>query len=511
MKKLLVFLVVLFLGIFITLDITTPAFALPSDMQERIDASATDEPISSTKLTIKYYLPDNITALSAQLMGAETEDGEILFQGAVPVVGSTIAHLTTNPPVQTGTYIADVLQNTGLAQPAYAQGIGFSALTPVLRIWKAFRNIAYFFIIIFFIISGFMIMFRKQIDANTVVTIQMALPKIVVTLILITFSYAIAGFVVDMIYLIIFLFTEILQVFGILTNAGTARNLLFGKSIIHVGFKYLIGPGELAGGAATDITGLIENGLNTNKLDWLLSGLAYLIVAVAMVIAIFRTLFALISAYVGIIISTIFAPIQLLFNALPGSNTFNSWIRSLVANAAVFPAVAIMILIGTALVGVNNPSNDDFGINIQDGVGWNKQASEGWVPPLIGQDVGSGTAGAIPGIIGLGIIMLLPEVAKMIKEMLEVKDTAGELTLGGLQKGATGIVAPFKAGFQAMYYGKEAYMGYEAIKLARGGSKNKGTPPPNVGESPPEYQKRDAKKTLIERSGNPNATPKKPY
>ena len=187
MKKLLVFFVVLLLGVFITIDITKPAFALPADMQERIDASATDEPISSTKLTIKYYLPDNLAALSAQIMGARTTGnervnsgaGEIIAKGAIPAAGSAIAFIATNPPVQTGAYIADVLQNTGLAQPAYAQGIGFSALTPVLRIWKAFRNIAYFFIIIFFIIAGFMIMFRKQIDHSTVVTLQMALPKIV--------------------------------------------------------------------------------------------------------------------------------------------------------------------------------------------------------------------------------------------------------------------------------------------------------------------------------------------
>ena len=441
MKKLLVFLVVLFLGIFITLDITTQAFALPQDMQERINATGPDEPISSTKLSIKYYLPDNLAAISAQIMGAETDEGDIIIVGAIPTTNKVIAHLATNPPVQTGAYIADVLQNTGLAQPAYAQGIGFSALTPVLRIWKAFRNIAYFFIIIFFIIAGFMIMFRKQIDHSTVVTLQMALPKIVTTLILITFSYAIAGFVVDMIYLVIFVFTEILQTFGVLVDASTARNVIFGKSVIHIGTKYLMGTGELAGGAATAVTSLIEQSLNIKKLDWLLSGLAYVIIAIAILIALFRTLFALIGAYVGIIISVIFAPIQLLFNALPGSNTFGSWIKTLVANAAVFPAVAIMILIGASLVGVNHESDDSLGINIQEGVGWGKD-TEGWIPPLVGQDVSSGAASGISGVIGLGMIMLLPEIAKMIKEVLEVKDVGGDMALGGISKGSKIVGAP---------------------------------------------------------------------
>ena len=85
-----------------------------------------------------------------------------------------------------------MLHNVGITQPVYAQGIGFSALTPTLQVWKAFRNLSYFLFIIIFIVVGFMIMFRAQINPQTVVTVQAALPKIVVTLIMITFSYAIA-------------------------------------------------------------------------------------------------------------------------------------------------------------------------------------------------------------------------------------------------------------------------------------------------------------------------------
>ena len=440
MKKLLVFMVVLFLGIFITLDITTQAFALPPQMQERVDASGSEEPISSTKLSIKYYLPDQITALSSQIMGAKTSDTEeVITGGALPALGSTIAFITTTPPIQTGTYVADILQNTGLAQPAYAQGIGFSALTPILQIWKAFRNIAYFFIIIFFIIAGFMIMFRKQIDHSTVVTLQMALPKIITTLILITFSYAIAGFIIDMIYLTIFVFTEVLQAFDILESASTARNVLFGNNVVRVGWQYLMGPGEVSGGASQSVSNLITNALNTQFLDGITDALMYLVISIAILIAVFRTLFALVGAYVGIIISVIFAPIQLLFNALPGSNTFNSWIKSLIANAAVFPAVAIMILVGSSLVGVSNTSNDNLGINIQEGVGWGD--GKGWVPPLIGSNSSTGV-NAVSGVIGLGIIMLLPEVAKMIKEMLEVKDATGEMALANFQAGAKPFTAP---------------------------------------------------------------------
>ena len=43
---------------------------------------------------------------------------------------------------------------------------------------------------------------------QTIVTIQSALPKIVVTLILVTFSYAIAGFMVDLVYVVMGLFSQ---------------------------------------------------------------------------------------------------------------------------------------------------------------------------------------------------------------------------------------------------------------------------------------------------------------
>ena len=62
---------------------------------------------------------------------------------------------------------------------------------------KAFRNFAYVLITLLFIIMGLMIMFRVKIDPRTVVSFQSALPKIIMALILVTFSYAIVGLLID--------------------------------------------------------------------------------------------------------------------------------------------------------------------------------------------------------------------------------------------------------------------------------------------------------------------------
>jgi hypothetical protein len=351
------------------------------------------------------------------------KNGEPLTQtSAITSTSSLIAGIIADPPVQTATYVADILQNSGFAPPAYAQGVGFAGLSPVLEVWKAFRNLAYFLFIIVFVVIGFMIMIRKKISSNAVLTIQEALPKIIVTLLLITFSYAIAGLLIDLMYLSIFAITGIFQEVGILNDAAAARNVLFGRNIISIGWDYFMGARDV-GGYAAEAVGELVSQVAGGALGFIANGLAYLIIAVAILIALFRTLFQLIIAYVGIILSVVFAPLRLLLNAIPGSNTFGGWFKGLLANIAVFPAVAVMILLGIYLGGIGNPSDAaDIGVNLSSSPAGFEH--DGFLPPFIAnRNAEAGSVGSIRAIIGLGIIMLLPEVVKMVKEALQVKES----------------------------------------------------------------------------------------
>lgn len=378
------------------------------------------------------------SAIGNGLGGVYDENGNPVISGVLPITAQLLAHMVTEPPVQTGYYVADLMHNGGfIAQPVYAQGIGFSALSPILQVWKAFRNLAYFLFILIFIVVGVMIMFRAQLNPQTVVTVQAALPKIVVTLILITFSYAIAGLVVDLIYLLFFVVTSLLETFGILNNAGNTRDVLFGYSIFRIGFKYLISPFEAAGDASRAAGNLFSSALGIPRgLQGIASSIFYLIVMVAIVIAMFRTLFALLIAWISIILGVIFAPLQLLLNAIPGINTFSSWIRGLAANAFVFPAVGIMLIVGVALTGSQSPQiTQEFGINTQAPSGGG--SGTGWVPPLITTATPGRTGTSqITAVIGMGIIMLLPEVIKLVKKAFAVQDSGiGEMIQGNLQRG----------------------------------------------------------------------------
>ncbi len=95
------------------------------------------------------------------------------------------------------------LQKAGFIPHSYAaEGIGLAALTPFKPIWLIFRNLILLMMVIIIVIIGFMIMFRAKINPQTVISIENALPKIAIALLLITFSYAIAGFLIDIMYVV---------------------------------------------------------------------------------------------------------------------------------------------------------------------------------------------------------------------------------------------------------------------------------------------------------------------
>src|SRR3989338_2159900 len=72
-------------------------------------------------------------------------------------VTNVIGEVYSNPAASGIAYVHDTLNNAGFVKPAYAQGIGFSALSTFLPFWKVTRNIAYSIIIIVMLIIGFMI------------------------------------------------------------------------------------------------------------------------------------------------------------------------------------------------------------------------------------------------------------------------------------------------------------------------------------------------------------------
>lgn len=130
-----------------------------------------------------------------------------------------------NPPASGVYWTYTSLQDTGFIPKSYAsEGIGFSSLRPIMNLWKVFRDVSYMLLVVVLIAIGFMIMFRMKINPQTVINIENALPRIVVAMLLITFSFAIAGFLIDMMYVLIAIIISLISGNGAFYDIGKMQN-----------------------------------------------------------------------------------------------------------------------------------------------------------------------------------------------------------------------------------------------------------------------------------------------
>ncbi len=324
-------------------------------------------------------------------------------QSVVAGLSKYVYAMYTAPPASTYAFFNDMGQTLGfIPKQVYAQGIGFAGLSSLLPIWKAFRNISYSILAIIMIAIGFMVMFRKKIDPKTVVTVQNALPKIVITLILITFSYAIVGLMIDLMYVVMFLVSSLIinavndtSIFPtdtlnrvLSSDFSIVRNALWGGFNSYKALLDFLFDGALN---STEFLSQILGGLGygvTGALLWLIFSIAFMFMSV-------RVFFMLLSAYIQIIIAVLTAPIQFLLEAVPGGHGFADWLKNLFCQLIVFPITAVMLLISKYLVHTSSTT---------------------WTPPLLG----TGSVG-VSGVIGLGLLFVTPSVVKGIQESLKAK------------------------------------------------------------------------------------------
>ena len=353
-------------------------------------------------------------------------------QSAMTGLSNYIGYMYTNPPASTYAFVQDMGQTLGfIPKQAYAQGIGFSGLAPLLPIWKMFRNISYAILAIVMVIIGFMVMFRKKIDPKTVVTVQNALPKVVVTLILITFSYAIVGLMIDLMYIVLFVALQLIvtsapsgmfkpdhiSVFTSSSFGGVWRGMFGGFESFPIMINTLM-PGE-----ASWITKLTLATVLSGGIAGVMSILVALIMAIAFLFGVVRLFFMLLSAYIQIIVAVLVGPIQILLDAVPGGQGFSGWIKNLLSNLVVFPITSVMLTLAYFLI---------------------KSAGQTWTPPLLGAGSSS-----ISALIGLGFLFIIPSTVKGLQEALKAKPM--------VNAGLGAIAGPFGSGI-----GQTAQLAYQA-------------------------------------------------
>ncbi len=372
-------------------------------------------------------------------------------------------------PISGIAYTKKLIQKFDLVPVAQAQttvGYGFTALRPIQGMWRSFRNVAYSLFTIVAVIFAFLIMFRVKLSPQTVITVQSALPKIVLALVAVTFSYAIAGFLIDLMYVVIGLISVIgSALFRDTGLTGAVLNVQFNPTEIfnfltlgqpwggsvQAGVLILLGFYVFAFAACLVVVMFISNGvfLGTIALPIIIL-LALLIVVIGLLIAIwiiFKTVWMLIKAFVNIILLTIFAPLQLSIGALIPNFGFGAWVRSYLSALSTFVVVGVLLLfsylflvyaIAISLGSLNFAENfraallqfvaGNYGAQIGNAIGAGTLAGSAEWPPLLG------SAGTATGVLFLGVSFVLftmiPKAAEVTQAFMSGKPFAYGSAIG---------------------------------------------------------------------------------
>ena len=214
-----------------------------------------------------------------------------------------------------------------------------------------------------------------------------------------------------------FLIYFIIAIFGQagLIDSEETRTIIGEKHIIKIYFQDIFSVFEEAGStifqrfylAAAHVVGSLLGFLAQEITKAVLPKVAALFVLGTMFFLIIKTFIILLTSFITAIIYVIFAPIFLMFNALPGSNAFQNWLKNILANILVFPGVALFIILAAVLTGASN-----FGASPV-------SSYEAFTPPLLNFKYSN--VSAIQSIVGFGMILLLPSVAQMIKDAFKVE------------------------------------------------------------------------------------------
>ena len=281
-----------------------------------------------------------------------------------------------------------------------------------------------------------MIMFRTKTSPQTVVTVQSAIPKLVIALILITFSYAIAGLLVDLTYVVLGLFAVMIKTQGntiteipdsstLFTTFLTSNPLraLFWVFFLYGLFFFVVG--GLIGGVATVATGGAL--LPFLGLMGALSMVVALLVGIIIIVAYVRVLWTLIKAFIQSLILVVIGPIYILGGIFPGGAGFGAWIRSLAAQLAVFPVVVLMLFFSHYMFWTMRADAGNFIEDVM--LEFAETAVNPYLIPV--EPLPADTQIGLPGFtlgIGLmgylgafGIIFLAPHAAGIIKSMIDRK------------------------------------------------------------------------------------------
>lgn len=363
----------------------------------------------------------------------------------------------------------------------YAPGIGYNILDSVKGMWQVSANIVYGVLIIILILIAFLILLRQPLGGQEVVTIANSLPGIIITIVLVVFSYALCGLFIDAIYLGSNLAYNVLignpnapgyglseqvaeqdtsgansstdvpikqvlqpddpqmSIWNIFTIAGThicnriASSTTGAAGDTQCAYSYII-PKAAQGNILGSVLEKLVSSLNA--IPGLTNGLIELILALAIFQTAFKLFLALLNSYLVLSFYPIIAPFVFLSGALPGGTmkALDQFWKTLAAASLnfiiVYACFLLLVVLGHSAV----DSTQQLGSAFQ------HAGTLNWVPPLLGYSqkqifdastLGNNGQNIITSLVIFGLYMAIPNVIEMIKEFLKVSSPFAQLAKTG--------------------------------------------------------------------------------
>ena len=240
--------------------------------------------------------------------------------------------------------------NTGLYAADGENTSGYDSLmeSGIAPLWANIRNIAYVFFVIIMIVVGFMIMFRSKIGGQLVVSLGNTIPNVIVSLVLVTFSFAIAGLIIDMGGVVLSLLYNVFEGKSVsIQNIGQLFSVLFHGMGAEVT--------ELKNGRISDVlqgfsSSIVGGWFNLvwefeKAALWGLVGIIAAIIGAGVVfVGAIKLIIVLYKAYFELLLNVVLGPIKILLGTVPGQEHMRiNWFTTIIRNVLVFPIVYFIV------------------------------------------------------------------------------------------------------------------------------------------------------------------------
>lgn len=460
------------------------------------DISESQSVTSNSSSTQSYaYVPQNaieseylqfVQMGNTIVQGTTNSDGS-KQNGLLGMLYGADIYLYSNNPVSAIQYAKyygvqhSLIKDTYAATATSPTGSGYYALQPITPIWEICRNIAYLVTALMIVVVGFIIIMGGKYGQMEVSVVN-SIPKIIFGLLLITFSYPIAGFFIDISNLTTNILVQTLApnfadpaayspgeyplgcAFGqqeaITPYGGDSdpNNQKTQVKACNYNYKYFTPGGEFnvfrlmapimnyqnwSSKDANNIVDIIQWPTNIGWLDSLLSGndivknlSDYTVGFIMNILILFWSIkiFILVfTSFIRIVMMSMFGPLILIPYPLSGEETLIKWLKNLLSPALVFPVVFAMMFIaailafGTQCPGTTNANNGNDAKYSCATVG--KYDVGPWYirPNERIQNFGSGPLLFVDTInpqfvwnfVALGIIVAIPSVGKQLDQLLQ--------------------------------------------------------------------------------------------